>query len=81
MYTERALDQFKNMWNKDEETFCYCMELLQDKLTASEYHQLLFYYYYVNDKFEKAAGYLKDFVQSDCKFHSNRPSVPHERNG
>lgn len=65
MYTERALNQIKNLWNKDEETFRYCMDMLKDKLTGGEYHQLLFYYYYVNDKFETAAGYVKDLVQSD----------------
>ena len=63
MYKEKTLSQFKNMWNKDEESFIYCMELLKDKLTSLEYSQWMFHYYYVNDKFEKAVDYLISIKQ------------------
>lgn len=63
MFEENKLSQLSNMWNKDEETFVYCMELMKDKLTLIEYSQWMFHYYYVNDKFEQAVNYLVSIKQ------------------
>ena len=63
MYKEHTLSQLKNIWDKDEESFVYCMKLLHDKLTPLEYSQWMFHYYYVNDKFEKAVDYLVNIKQ------------------
>lgn len=65
MFTEQSLSHFKNIWDKDEETFCYCMEILKNKLTESEHYQLMFYYYYINNKFEKAIDFLTSLRQCD----------------
>lgn len=54
MYTEKALDSFKNLWNKDEQTFIYCLDLLKNKMTELELYQFKFYYYLKNNIFEKA---------------------------
>lgn len=58
MYTEKALEHFDNMWDKDEESFHYCLNLLKEKLTLAEFNQMNLYYYIQNGNLEKAAEYL-----------------------
>ncbi len=57
MYKVTSLESFKTLWNKDEETFQFCLDLLKDKITLLEYYQLNFYFYLQNDLFEKAMEY------------------------
>lgn len=58
MYTTKALKQLKNIWDKDEKSFEYCIELLKNKIDALEYFQFYIYYYIYNQNFEKAVDYL-----------------------
>jgi hypothetical protein len=54
MYTEKALNSLKNIWNKDEQTFIYCLDLLKNMLSNLEFYQFKFFYYLKNNNFEKA---------------------------
>lgn len=58
MYTTKALKQLKNIWDKEEKTFNYCIELLKNKIDMLEYYQFYIYYYIYNQNFEKAVDYL-----------------------
>lgn len=60
MFTTQSIKQIKNIWEKDEKTFIYCMELLKRKLDSLECYQFYIYYYIYNQEFEKAVEYLSD---------------------
>lgn len=63
MYTEYALKENSSLWKKNEEMFCYCMELLKSKLSNLEYNQFMYYYYCENNNLEKAVVYAKKMME------------------